>query len=37
VFASPTWRYTEPVIPALVMLAGLGLDSLRRTTDANNA
>jgi hypothetical protein len=37
VFASPTWRYTEPAIPGLVMLAGLGLHSLRRPTGRNAA
>jgi hypothetical protein len=28
VFASAHWRYVEPVIPGLVLLAGLGLSSL---------
>jgi len=29
VFASPRWRYKEPVIPGLVLLVGLGLSSLK--------
>jgi hypothetical protein len=29
-FASANWRYVTPVIPSLVLLAGLGLDTLRR-------
>jgi hypothetical protein len=29
VFASAHWRYIEPVIPGLVLLAGLGLSSLK--------
>lgn len=32
VFASANWRYVMPVIPSLVSLAGLGLDSLRKPT-----
>lgn len=34
VFSSETWRYITPVIPALVLLAGLGLDSLRSRQSA---
>jgi len=30
VFASETWRYTEALIPGLVLLAGLGLNALRK-------
>jgi hypothetical protein len=29
VFASPHWRYITPVIPGLVLLAGLGLEALK--------
>jgi hypothetical protein len=31
-FASPNWRYITPVIPSLILLAGLGLDALRKPT-----
>jgi hypothetical protein len=31
-FASAHWRYIMPVIPGLVLLAGLGLDALRKPT-----
>jgi hypothetical protein len=30
IFASANWRYVTPVIPSLVLLAGLGLDALRK-------
>jgi hypothetical protein len=32
--AAPHWRYTEPVIPGLVLLAGLGLSSLKHPQSA---
>jgi hypothetical protein len=30
IFAAPHWRYTLVLIPALVLLAGLGLNALSR-------